>query len=182
MEIENDYYLENSPSIHEEMISDFLNSNILNDSSFLFTPKFFHETKIHHQKYFKRTYNDLMKEYQRLFHELFIKEKEEKYSILKKKYPSKLKINMNENKSDSIPENIIVIPENEKKLRKSFEITKESIDFLLNDLENLVALYKNNEDSSNVRKTLMKQMINNALQMEKTFIKYFSENKFPNKK
>ena len=50
----------------------------------------------------------------------------------------------------------------------------------LNDV--ILQLYQSNKISDELKKFLLKKLINNAIQVEKTFNNYFNFNKFPNKK
>lgn len=155
----------------------------------------------------KRTYFDLIREYRNFTSNLFQRENETTL-LFEKLYKIALKLsseNKNQNNSqfkkitggetfkaeeiNKEKNNYIKVKvkdyqfKNKKIENDEFNSKNEkiSIDYLLNDLKNVIVLYQNNTTSLELNRILFKKIINSALQIEKTFIKYFSVNKFPNK-
>ena len=133
----------------------------------------------------KRTYNDLLNSSEKM--KITIKESEAKY-LSKIFNQLKLKLDSQNNfitktiYPNKIPkkENIENEDEDEEmdSSKQPYVIDYSAID--LNDI--ILKLYKNNNISDELKQFIFRKIINNAIQVEKTFHNYFNINNVPRKK
>lgn len=163
MEIEQDYNLNNN--------NNYFNENILFNNNI--NIPFFHKTIFAK----KRTYNESLNS----TNKIIIKEKELKY-LLEVISNVKLKLDSNNNfleKRKEVKE--INKDNNNKKLEKNKIDFK--LDYSLIDLNDVIfQLYQSNNLSLELKKFLLKKLIDNAIKVERTFQNYFNINNMPNKK
>jgi len=130
----------------------------------------------------KRTYNESINNHERIK----IKENELKYLL---NFLNKAKINPDKNNNflfNSKFNNNTILKGKESNIKdmdndKSNDNIK--IDYSIIDLNDVILqLYQSNKISDELKNFLLKKLINNAIEVEKTFNNYFNFNKFPNKK
>lgn len=131
----------------------------------------------------KRTYNESINNQERIK----IKEDELKYML---NLVNKVAINLDKNNNfilNSKFNNNTILKGKEGNFIKDTNNDKSNdnikIDYSIIDLNDVILqLYQSNKISDELKKFLLKKLINNAIQVEKTFNNYFNFNKFPNKK
>ena len=131
----------------------------------------------------KRTYNDMLNSAKKM--KITIKENEAKYLG---KIFNQLKLKLD------TQNNFIIkavypnkIPEKEKTENEDEEMDSSkqpyTIDYSAIDLNDIILkLYQNNNISDELKQFIFKKIINNAIQVEKTFHNYFNINNVPSKK
>ena len=187
MEIETELNNDNYFNINHNLFSKQNNSIYSNENtpynSFnnLGKNQYFHNLFFNKKKVAKRTYNESLNSTDKIK----IKEKEAKY-LYKIFNQLKLKID-SEN-------NYIKNTESEIKIRKKGKNGKKEeekdilkhpfvVDYSAIDFKDIVLqLYKSNNISDELKSFISKKLINNAIEVEKTFKNYFNINLFPNKK
>ena len=131
----------------------------------------------------KRTYNESINKKERIK----IKENELKYLL---NFLNKVSINLDKNNNflfNSKFNNSAILKGKEINIIKDIDNDKSNgnikIDYSIIDLNDVILqLYQSNKISDELKNFLLKKLINNAIQVERTFNKYFNFNKFPNKK
>ena len=178
MEIEQDYSNKPCTTPMEEDKSINMNNYYFNENSAYST--------VNHIKNFffinrgkctkKRNYNESLNSSERIL----IKEKEFKY-LLKLINQIKLKLDSNNNyitKKNSGEKNT---NNSEEKLDNAY--TNFKIDYSIIDLNCIILqLYQSNNLSDELKKFLLKKLVDNAIKVERTFQNYFNMNNMPNKK
>ena len=165
MEIEQDYNLNNN--------NNYFNENILFNNNNINIP-FFHKTIFAK----KRTYNESLNS----TNKIIIKEKELKY-LLEVISNVKLKLDSNNNFLEKKKEIKEINKDNNN--NKKLENTKIDfkLDYSLIDLNDVIfQLYQSNNLSLELKKFLLKKLVDNAIKVERTFQNYFNINNMPNKK
>ena len=131
----------------------------------------------------KRTYNESINNQERIK----IKENELKYLL---NFINKASNNLDKNNNflfNSKFNNNTILKEKESNFIKDINNDKSNdnikIDYSVIDLNDVILqLYQSNKISDELKNFLLKKLINNAIQVEKTFNNFFNFNKFPNKK
>ena len=178
MEIEQDYSNKPCATPMEEDKSINMNNYYFNENSAYNTvnhiKNFFFINRGKYTK--KRNYNESLNSSERIL----IKEKEFKY-ILKLINQIKLKLDSNNNyitKKNSEEKNT---NNSEEKLDSAY--TNFKIDYSIIDLNCIILqLYQSNNLSDELKKFLLKKLVDNAIKVERTFQNYFNMNNMPNKK
>ena len=129
----------------------------------------------------KRTYNELLNNTNNIG-KIQIKEKEVKYlnsllSQIKKKLDSQTPFINSYHFQNN--ENIIKEKEDDENKSKGF-ISIDCASLYLKDI--ILQLYQNDKTSDELKRFLLRKIISNAIEIEKTFHNYFNINYFPNKK
>ena len=181
MEIEQDYIPNNNNNYqinpNANINNYYHNENILfNNINNIYVP-FFNKTKIAK----KRNYNESLNS----TNKILIKEKELKY-LLDVINNVKLKLDSNNNFLEKKREYKEINKDNNKNdNNKKLENTKVDykLDYSLIDLNDVIfQLYQSNNLSLELKKFLLKKLIDNAIKVERTFQNYFNINNMPNKK
>ena len=163
MEIEQDYNLNNN--------NNYFNENILFNNNI--NIPFFHKTIFPK----KRTYNESLNS----TNKIIIKEKELKY-LLEVISNVKLKLDSNNNFLEKKKEIKEINKDNNNKKLENTKIDFK-LDYSLIDLNDVIfQLYQSNNLSLELKKFLLKKLIDNAIKVERTFQNYFNINNMPNKK
>ena len=164
MEIEQDYNLNNN--------NNYFNENILFNNNNINIP-FFHKTILAK----KRTYNESLNS----TNKIIIKEKELKY-LLEVISNVKLKLDSNNNFLEKRKEVKEINKDNNNKKLENTKIDFK-LDYSLIDLNDVIfQLYQSNNLSLELKKFLLKKLVDNAIKVERTFQNYFNINNMPNKK
>ena len=164
MEIEQDYNLNNN--------NNYFNENILFNNNNINIP-FFHKTIFAK----KRTYNESLNS----TNKIIIKEKELKY-FLEIISNVKLKLDSNNNFLEKRKEVKEINKDNNNKKLENTKIDFK-LDYSLIDLNDVIfQLYQSNNLSLELKKFLLKKLVDNAIKVERTFQNYFNINNMPNKK
>ena len=179
MEIEQDY------NINANDIKNNYNSNInncyFNENMLLNNMNKFNFTFSNRAKYGKkRNYNDLLRSSEKII----IKETELKY-LLNVINKIKLKLDSNNNYIEKTFEPEEEKEEQENKNDKKEEIPKIDfkIDYSSIDLRDIIfQLYQSNNLSMELKKFVLRKLVDNAIKVERTFNNYFNINNMPNKK
>ena len=166
MEIEQDYNLNNN--------NNYFNENILfNNNNNNINIPFFHKTIFAK----KRTYNESLNS----TNKIIIKEKELKY-LLEVISNVKLKLDSNNNFLEKKKEIKEINKDNNNKKMENTKIDFK-LDYSLIDLNDVIfQLYQSNNLSLELKKFLLKKLVDNAIKVERTFQNYFNINNMPNKK
>lgn len=164
MEIEQDYNLNNN--------NNYFNENILFNNNNINIP-FFRKTIFAK----KRTYNESLNS----TNKIIIKEKELKY-LLEVISNVKLKLDSNNNFLEKKKEIKEINKDNNNKKLENTKIDFK-LDYSLIDLNDVIfQLYQSNNLSLELKKFLLKKLVDNAIKVERTFQNYFNINNMPNKK
>jgi len=165
MEIEQDYNLNNN--------NNYFNENILFNKNNNINIPFFHKTIFAK----KRTYNESLNS----TNKIIIKEKELKY-LLEVISNVKLKLDSNNNFLEKKKEIKEINKDNNNKKLENTKIDFK-LDYSLIDLNDVIfQLYQSNNLSLELKKFLLKKLVDNAIKVERTFQNYFNINNMPNKK
>lgn len=165
MEIEQDYNLNNN--------NNYFNENILFNNNNNINIPFFHKTIFAK----KRTYNESLNS----TNKIIIKEKELKY-LLEVISNVKLKLDSNNNFLEKKKEIKEINKDNNNKKLENTKIDFK-LDYSLIDLNDVIfQLYQSNNLSLELKKFLLKKLVDNAIKVERTFQNYFNINNMPNKK
>ena len=175
MEIEQEYNVNNNNYKNNP------NSNLNNyyyDENVLFNNIKNMNLPLFHKEKFakKRNYNQSLNASEKIL----IKEKELKY-LLNIINNVKLKLDSNNNFIEKKNETKGINKDNEIKIdQKKFDF---KIDYSIVDLNDIIfQLYQSNNISIELKKFVLRKLIDNAIKVERTFQNYFNVNNMPNKK
>ena len=173
MEIEQDYNNNNIPMEQEESKANIYNNNFSSNNNIY--KNFFFINKGKFTK--KRNYNESVNSYNKVY----IKEKELKF-LLKLANQIKIKLdssnNFTEPKKEEKNNNKEKVDIKFENVKFDFKIDYSTIDLNYINLE----LFKSNNLSDELKRFILKKLVDNAIKVEKIFQNYFNINNMPNKK
>ena len=172
-----------APNLGNKINNNFYSSENIAYSAFN-NFKFFFQN-INHQNPFKskkyrrkRNYIESLSNSERIE----INQKEIKYLL---NFMNQIKLKLDKENNYLSFSQFIKKKEQEKEKNKEKDNIKDNIpiDYSIIDLNDIILqLYQSDKISNELKNFLLKKMINNAIQVEKTFNNFFNINNFPNKK